>query len=137
MRVWQKEEVRRFMNKPETTSNFTDEEKDKLINKEIKRLKETCINMDEERLTTADGLIKEAAFMSITLLDLKKSINKSGCVSIYQNGENQWGTKKSPEIDVYNTMIKNYMQIIKQLAELLPSESPEASREIMEFLRAR
>lgn len=119
----------------ESTSNYTDMEKDKLIKKEIARLRKTCSNMDEDRLTTAKGLIEEAAFMSATLMDLKMTINKQGCVSFYQNGENQWGTKKSPEIEIYNTMIKNYMQVIKQLAELLPENvADEASREILEFL---
>ena len=119
----------------ESTSNYTDMEKDKLIKKEIARLRKTCSNMDEDRLTTAKGLIEEAAFMSATFMDLKMTINKQGCVSFYQNGENQWGTKKSPEIEIYNTMIKNYMQVIKQLAELLPENvADEASREILEFL---
>jgi len=41
-------------------------------------------------------------------------------VSTYQNGENQWGTKKSPEIEIYNAMIKNHAAIIKQLQDMLP-----------------
>ena len=122
------------MDMPEQTSNFTDKEKQQMIAKEIKRLSKTCQDMSEDKTATADGLIKEAAFMSVTLLDLKTSINKQGCVSVYQNGANQWGTKKSPEVDVYNTMIKNYITIIKQLADLLPADTGETSRELMEFL---
>lgn len=118
----------------ETTSNYTDIEKQKMIEKEIARLEKTCKNMDEDKLETAKGLIDEAGFMTATLTDLKETINSKGCISIYQNGENQWGTKKAPEIEIYNTMIKNYMQVIKQLAELLPDEFPDASREIMEYL---
>lgn len=118
----------------ETSSNYTDIEKQKLIKKEIARLNKTCKNMDADRTATAKGLIEESAFMAVTLLDLRETINKKGCISVYQNGENQWGTKKAPEIEIYNTMIKNYMQVIKQLAELLPEESSAANQEIIKFL---
>ncbi len=61
-------------------------------------------------------------FMSITLADLQKKINEEGVVSEYQNGENQFGTKKSPEVEIYNIMIKNYMTAIKQLTDLLSKQ---------------
>lgn len=32
--------------------------------------------------------------MSITLENLQKTINENSVISEYQNGENQWGTKK-------------------------------------------
>ena len=60
--------------------------------------------------------------MVVTLKDLKQTINRVGSISKYQNGENQWGTKKSPEVEIYNTMIKNHMAIIKQLSDLLPKQ---------------
>jgi hypothetical protein len=59
--------------------------------------------------------------MAVTLQDLQDEINVSGCVATYQNGENQWGTKKSPEVEIYNSMIKNHMQVMKQLTDLTPS----------------
>ena len=61
-----------------------------------------------------------AAFMSVTLQLLQTEINKNGAVSEYKNGENQFGTKKSPEVEIYNTMIKNYSAVMKQLTDLLP-----------------
>ena len=63
--------------------------------------------------------------MTVTLEDLQETINREGAVSEYQNGENQWGTKKSPEVEIYNTMIKNHMTIIKQLSDLLPKAPPK------------
>ena len=63
--------------------------------------------------------------MAVTLEDLRDSINENGCVSEYQNGENQHGTKKSPEVEVYNTMIKNYTTVIKTLCDLLPESNGE------------
>jgi len=115
-------------------SNFTDLEKEKMIKKEISRLKKTCRDMAPDKQSAAHSLIEEAAFMAVTLKDLRMTINKSGCVSVYQNGENQWGTKKSPEVDVYNTMIKNHLQVMKQIADMLPETAPDAGKEILEFM---
>ena len=64
--------------------------------------------------------------MTVTLQDLQVTINANGVVSKYQNGENQWGTKKSPEVEIYNTMVKNHASIIKQLTDLLPKAEPES-----------
>ncbi len=107
----------------ENSSNYTKEEKDKLIKKEIRRLKRIFKDLEKDKMDTAISLINNAAFMTITLMDLQETINQDGSVSTYQNGENQWGTKKSPEVDIYNTMIKNHMNIIKQLTDLLPKQA--------------
>ena len=101
-------------------SNFTQIEKDKMIKKEVLKLRRIYKDLDKEKFDTVFSLIEEAAFMLVTLKDLKQTINRVGSISKYQNGENQWGTKKSPEIEIYNTMIKNHMAIIKQLSDLLP-----------------
>jgi hypothetical protein len=99
--------------------------KEKLIKQEKERLNKIFENMSGDRKSTISSLIDKAAFMSVTLEELQGIINKSGVVSEYQNGANQWGTKKSPEVEVYNTMIKNYSSIIKQLSDLLPKETVE------------
>ena len=105
---------------PENTSNFSDKEKEKLIKAEILRLRKIFKHLGTDGLSAIKSLIDEAAFMSITLMDLRKTINREGTVSFYQNGANQWGTKKSPEIEIYNTMIKNHMTLMKQIQDLLP-----------------
>lgn len=110
----------------ERNSNYTEEEKNKLVKKEMLRLKRIFKDLEKDKLDTAISLIKNAAFMAVTLEDLQQTINREGTVSEYQNGENQWGTKKSPEVEIYNTMIKNHMTIIKQLTDLLPKDTPKS-----------
>lgn len=95
-------------------------EKEEKILKEVKRLENIFKNIKSEKKDTVKKLIQNAAFISCTLDDLQEQINENGTVSEYKNGENQFGTKKSPEIEIYNTMIKNYSSIIKQLTDLLP-----------------
>jgi hypothetical protein len=103
-----------------TKKDLTKEER---IKREIRRLNKIYKEMDPDSKKAIKSLIENAAFMAVTLEDLQETINREGVVSEYQNGANQWGTKKSPEVEVYNTMIKHYMAIIKQLTDLLPKES--------------
>lgn len=107
--------------------------KDSLIKREKKRLLAIFQKLEKDKLDTAESLIENAAFMTITLKELSKTINEKGCVSEYQNGENQWGTKKSPEVEVYNAMVKNYTMIVKTLCDMLPESNPEASA-LLQFI---
>ena len=81
-------------------------------------------------------LIANAVFMEEQLTKLQAEIREKGVVSEYKNGENQYGTRKSPEVDVYNAMIKNYTSVIKQLGDLLP-DAPPADDELTRFLNGR
>lgn len=92
------------------------------ITAEIKRLNRIFTGMDAKAKKAVHSLIENAAFMAITLEDLQNHMNENGVVSEYQNGENQWGTKKSPEVEIYNTMVKNHMAVMKQLTDLLPKK---------------
>ena len=104
------------------------------INKEIKRLKELFKKMDPTKLKLAEKLIENAAFMSVTLDELKEYIRDNGVKEEYCNGENQYGYKESVESKNYNTMIKNYMNIIKQLNDMLPeSEKVDEDDEFDKF----
>jgi hypothetical protein len=97
--------------------------KEERISVEIKKLSKLLSKLDVRTKKAVQSLIENAAFMSVTLADLQKTINsENGLVTKYQNGENQWGTKKSPEIEIYNAMIKNHMTVIKQLTDLLPKQ---------------
>lgn len=122
---------------PERTSNFTEEQKTKLIKKEIAKLVKTYKPLGADRLVANRELIENAAFMAITLLDLRKTINQQGVVSVYQNGENQWGTKKSPEVETYNAMVKIFAGITKQLDDALPKVSQEEDDGFDAFVNKR
>ena len=104
----------------------------------IKRAREAMENilskMDANRREICSELIENAAFMAVTLADLREEITEKGVVSEYQNGENQWGTKKSPEVEVYNTMIKNYTSVVGTLCSMLPDGNP-ASNALLSFVQ--
>lgn len=97
-------------------------EKNKKIKKETLRLKKLFNDLPENKKKMADKLIENASFMSITLDELKEDIKKYGVKETYVNGKDQYGFKESIESKTYNTMIKNYMNIIKQLNDMLPEQ---------------
>jgi hypothetical protein len=99
--------------------------KDERIKAEARRLTGIFRKLNKDTKKVVKSLIESAAFMSITLEDLQDYINKNGVISEYQNGENQWGTKKSPEVEIHIAMTKNHTTVMKQLADLLPKQAPE------------
>ncbi len=102
-------------------------ETEKRIENERLKLESIFSGLDDKRKETVQSLIENAAFMTVILGNLREKISEDGVTSKYQNGEKQWGTKKSPEVEVYLSMIKNYITIIKTLCDMLPEKSPEAS----------
>lgn len=79
-------------------------------------------------------LVQNLVFIEEQLTQLQGEIREKGVVCEYQNGENQWGTRKSPEVDVYNALLKNYISGIKQLNEIF-GEQAQADDALIEFLK--
>ena len=104
--------------------NSKELKKDPEFSKEFKKLKKIFKNIEKDKKNLVDKLIESAAFMTVELRKLEDFINENGVVEEYKNGKDQYGTKTSSQAQVYNTMIKNYTSIIKQLTELLPDGLP-------------
>lgn len=102
--------------------------KDQKIKKEITRLRGVFRDLDKNKLKTVESLIKNAAFMAVSLEELQEIINEEGYVVEYQNGENQHGTKQSDAVKTHIAMTKNHAAIIKQLCDLVPPEKKKESR---------
>lgn len=96
--------------------------KEDLIQKEYERLLKLFEKLPKNRIELVKNLIKNAAFMSVTLQELTEVINENGVKEKYKNGNNQYGYKDSTENKTYDKMIKNYTNIIKQLNDMLPKE---------------
>ena len=92
------------------------------INAEIDRISVHFDGLRDGELAVIDPLIRNAAFMRITLEDLQKLISSTGVIEEYQNGQNQRGMKQSAALQSYNSTIKNYAAVIKRLTDMLPPE---------------
>jgi hypothetical protein len=97
-------------------------DKNKKIAKETNKLKKLFKELPENKKKMAEKLIENASFMSITLDELKEDIKIYGVKETYVNGKDQFGFKESIESKTYNAMVKNYMNIIKQLNDMLPED---------------
>lgn len=94
--------------------------------------------IDPDKLKIAADLVKDTAYMTVKTALLKKEIDENGITEVYQNGENQYGKKKSAAFDAYLNMTKQKSALIKQLTDLLPSErTVETSDEFDEFTKFR
>lgn len=102
--------------------------KDEKIKKEYNRLKRIFRDLDKNKLQTVESLIKNAAFMAISLEELQEIINIEGYTVEYQNGANQSGTKQSDAVKTHIAMTKNHAAIIKQLCDMVPPEKKKESR---------
>lgn len=109
-------------------------EKNKKIRKETQKLKKLFKDLPDNKKKMAEKLIENASFMSITLDELKEDIKLYGVKETYVNGKDQFGFKESIESKTYNTMVKNYMNIIKQLNDMLPEDKKiDTGNEFLKF----
>lgn len=95
--------------------------RDNRINAELERVSVFFDGVDENKRSIVSPLLQNYAFMTVTLFDLQQAINKCGYVETYQNGEHQSGIKQSAPLQAYNSMLRNYAQVTKQLTNLLPN----------------
>lgn len=100
-------------------------EKTKRIKKEITRLKRLFKEIDENKKKLVFTTIEDVAFMSITMQDLREEIVRHGTTCTYKNGENQYGTKQSPDAQLYLQLSQKQTQAMKILLDCLPkTEKP-------------
>lgn len=115
-----------------------DIEKDIAIKKEIRRIKSGLKNIHKDTLKMNEGLIEHAAYLQVTLVNMKKDLDETnGWTCEYQNGENQFGKKKSPEAEVFITLDKSYREAMKQINELLPKGTTPIDDGFEEFANGK
>lgn len=114
-------------------------EKKKRIDKEVRRLKRLFSKIDENKKKLVLATIEDVAFLTITMQDLRESIIRDGTTVEYKNGENQYGTKQSPDAQLYLQMSQKQTQAMKILVECLPkTEKPIQENDgFDDFLRER
>ena len=96
------------------------QKKVKRIKKEEARIKKLFGNIEEDRKKLVLTTIADVAFMTITMQDLRETINREGTTAIYKNGENQYGTKQSPESQTYLQLSQKLTQAMKILVDCMP-----------------
>lgn len=95
-------------------------DKTKRIGKELRRLKKLFGDIDENKKKLVQATMEDVAFLTVTMQDLRESINRDGTTVEYKNGENQYGTKQSPDAQLYLQMSQKQTQAMKILVDCMP-----------------
>ena len=99
---------------------YDQEEKQKLVKKELNKIKKIYADLDDNIRKNVEKLAENAAWMAVSLEELRQQIDAEGYEEVYQNGANQSGKKDSIAVKNYNTIIKNYNSVVKLLLDQLP-----------------
>lgn len=108
-------------------------EKDKYIKSETKKLNKIKELVPDENKVIATNLIKEIAFMSATLEELKGIVGEKGAVEDFKNGKQEF-MRESPALKSYTALIPRYSNLYKQLISLVPEEVKETNSELLDFI---
>ena len=104
-------------------------EKTKRIKKEVARLKRLFKEIDENKKKLVFTTIDDVAFMTITMQDLREQIIRDGTTCEYKNGANQYGTKQSPDAQLYLQLSQKQTQAMKILLDCLPKAQREVAKD--------
>lgn len=104
--------------KVDSAANYL--EKSKQIKKEETRLKSLFKEIDGNKKKLVLTTIADVAFMTVTMRDLRETIIREGTTAVYKNGENQYGTKQSPESQMYLQLSQKLTQAMKILIDCMP-----------------
>ena len=98
--------------------------------KEIKQInynsiKDSIENLPKDKQELCNSILNELIFMETTMDSLKKEIQEKGVVVDMCQGKYSI-QRTNPALNQYNTTMKNYTGCLKQLNDLLPTDtSPE------------
>lgn len=90
-------------------------------NLDLKDLKPIFEKMDNGKSKLALSLLDKAEFMEDTLSKLQKKVQEDGVVTSMCQGSYDID-RENPALRSYNTTIKNYTSVIKQLNDMLPND---------------
>lgn len=97
---------------------------DERILAEIQRLNDILKNIHESKRNIAKELIKNIAFMSVTLETLQELVKEQGPIVNFEQGAQRM-LIENPAQKSYNTMIARFTAATKQLFDLLPKDLPD------------
>lgn len=113
-------------------------EKEKKIRAEKNRIAKIYknINMDKDITKVLDGLISDAAFMRVSLEEVKQKLIKEGLMEKFKNGSQEFMREK-PEAKLFLNFMKQYSNTMKQLIDLMPVQvKDEEQNELLQFFQS-
>lgn len=90
----------------------------------LKNIEQSIENLDKNNQDIAKKIIDEIKFCSNTLEELKQEVRDKGAITEMEQGSYSI-ERENPALKSYNTTIKNYQNLLKQLAELFADLPPD------------
>ena len=92
--------------------------------------------LGDDRKEFVERLVDRMLWMEKTLNKLQRTINKEGPTLVTKNGNGFTTLQENPAQKSYNTMIRNYTSVIRQLNNMLDENSRGiVTDEFTEFLK--
>lgn len=101
---------------------YTEKERKNKYRKEYRRISGILDECPELSRKMVENLLKEAAFLKVTLQETREILARDGVIEYYKNGENQWGIKKAAAVEVYDKAVNTYSKLVSQLEKMLPEK---------------
>lgn len=109
-------------------------DKDKITKSEKRKLNQIVKLVPDNKKAIASNIADELAFMTATLAELKENVKENGTIEHFQQGKQDF-FRESPALKSYNTTIKQYSALYKQLCDLLPKDTqPIENDPLMDFI---
>ena len=103
---------------------------------DIKSLRAVFESINDNKSKLALSLLDKADFMNTTLLELEQKVKDDGVVTEMVQGSYVI-ERENPALRSYNTTIKNYASVIKQIVDLLPeSANKQVGEDLLKFIES-
>lgn len=95
------------------------------ISREVTRLTKLFGEIPDNKKKLVNASIKDVAFLTIAMEDLREEMAVSGLIDEYKNGPDQYGKKQSTALQSYLQCSNKLTAAMKLLNEQLPKAEPK------------
>ena len=110
-------------------------EREEKIKKEINKFKRIYKDIKKDKFKTLETLISNAAFLKVSLEEMKSDILENGLEEWFEQGS-QCFKRERPIVKTYSTFIQRYATVMKILIDAMPEGNDKKEKdELSEFLK--
>ena len=110
---------------PEKAERSESSKKKARITSEVTRITKLFADIDENKKKLVRATIKDVAFLTVAMQDLREEMVVSGLIDEYKNGPDQYGKKQSTALQSYLQCSNKLTAAMKILNDQLPKAEPK------------
>lgn len=93
------------------------------VKAEVRKLEAVLKDVPEDKVQMVSGLVRRAAYMRVTLEDYEADMTENGYTEPFQQSERcDPYDRERPVVRLYNSMVKNYAAVMRQVFDLAPDK---------------